>query len=232
MRRVLCMVSVVFFSLTLMFSCATVKYNPTVDPADFVDRIDHPYIPMIPGTAYVIEGISDEGRERIEIMVTGETREVMGVTCIVVRDTAYVEGEMIEDTYDWYAQDRHGNVWYFGEDSGEYKDNVRISSHGSWEAGVGGALPGIVMPAELVPGQEFRQEYWKGEAEDMVRIISLDNRLDVEYGSFTRVLKTLEWNPLEPDSMEYKYYAEKVGLIKETSRDGSEYAELISMSRE
>ena len=231
MRRVVWMVSGILLLVALMVSCVSVSYSPTINPADFVEGIDNPYLPMIPGTSMVIEGISDEGRERIEIVITGEKRLVMGVVCTVVRDTAYVAGEMVEDTYDWFAQDRFGNVWYFGEDSGEYKNNVRINSHGSWEAGVRGALPGIVMPARFVPGEEFRQEYWKGEAEDMVKIVSTDEELEVTYGSYSKVLKTLEWNPLEPGSMEYKYYAKGVGLIKETSRDGSEYAELISVSK-
>lgn len=197
-------------------------YAPEVDPADFVTAIDHPYLPLVPGTRWVYEGISDGEEERIEVVVTDDRREVMGISAVVVRDTVTVDGELEEDTYDWFAQDRAGNVWYLGEDSREYEDGEVVSTEGSWEAGVGGALPGIVMPADPTPGQAYRQEYLAGEAEDMAEVVRLDGTETVPYGSFTGLLVTREWNPLEPDVVEEKYYAAGVGLVLEVVTAGGE----------
>ena len=110
----------------------------TINPSDFIDRIDNRFMPLIPGTKFIYEGVSEEGTECIEVVVMPETRVVMGVRCVVVRDTVRLNGEIIEDTYDWYAQDRQGNVWYFGEDSKEYKKGKAVGTTGSWEAGADG----------------------------------------------------------------------------------------------
>ena len=149
------------------------NYAPDIDPANFVDVIDNPYLPYAVGSRWVYEGESDGETERTEVEVLDETREVMGITATVVRDTVYVDGELVEDTYDWFAQDADGNVWYLGEDTHEYEDGVAVNAEGSWEAGVDGALPGIVMPAEPQVGDAFRQEYYAGEAEDMGEIIEV-----------------------------------------------------------
>jgi hypothetical protein len=142
-----------------------------------------------------------------------------------------LNGELTEDTYDWYAQDKEGNVWYFGEDSTEYKNGKAVSTAGSWESGVGGALPGIVMPANPVPGPPYRQEYYVGEAEDWAQVDRLGMSITVPYGSFTGVLRTLEWTPLEPGFYEYKYYAPGVGIVLETPRGSHEPVELLSITR-
>jgi len=211
---------------------ADIPYNPKIIPEDFVATIDNPFMPLVPGTRMVYEGLTDAGRERIDYFVTNETREVMGVTCVVVRDTVRLNGELIEDTYDWHAQDKNGNVWYFGEDSKEYKNGKVVSTTGSWEAGVDGAQPGIVMPASPTPGPPFRQEYYAGEAEDMAKVDRLGMSVTVPYGSFTGVLRTLEWTPLEPVFYEYKYYAPGVGMVLEALRGSRERVELLSISRQ
>jgi hypothetical protein len=197
-------------------------YEPAVDPADFGGPVDNPYLPFLPGARWVYEGTSDGERERIEVVVTGETREVMGIDAVVVRDTVSVEGEVIEDTYDWFAQDADGNVWYLGEDSKEYEGGEVTSTAGSWEAGVDGALPGIVMPADPAVGQAYRQEYDPGEAEDLAEVLRVDGSDTVAGEPYDGLLVTEEWNPLEPDVVEEKSYARGIGMVLEVTTVGGE----------
>ncbi len=185
------------------------QYSPQLDPADFTTTIDNPYLPLIPGTRWVFEG----GNERVEVVVTDDTRLVGGIEAVVVHDTAYQDGEMVEDTFDWFAQDRDGNVWYLGEDTAEY-ENGKITSHaGAWEHGVDGAYAGIVMPATPQVGDAFRQEFLVGEAEDMFEISDLAGQVSVPLGDYDGLVVTRDWTPLEPDSIEQKYYARGVGLV-------------------
>ena len=145
------------------------------------------------------EGDSDGEAERIEVEVLDERRDIMGISAVVVRDTVYVDDEIVEDTYDWYAQDVDGNVWYLGEDTSEYENGQPINDEGSWEYGVDGALPGIVMPAEPTLGDAYRQEYYVGEAEDMGEIIEVGATVTIGLGDYTDVVVTQDWNPLEPE---------------------------------
>jgi hypothetical protein len=196
------------------------RYQADLDPADFVAEIDNPYLPLLPGSRWVYEGESDGEAERIEVVVTDERRAIAGIVATVVRDSVYVDGELVEDTYDWFAQDADGNVWYLGEDSKEYEDGVVTSTEGSWQAGVDGALPGIVMPAAPVQGDVYRQEFYAGEAEDMMEIISVGGTLTVAAGQFDDVVTTKDWTPLEPDTIEEKAYAVGVGKIREAQTAG------------
>lgn len=203
-------------------------YKPHIDPDNFVTTIDNAYFPLKPGTSFVYEGNTGDGLERIEVSVTSDTKKILGVDCTVVRDTVTVGGELAEDTYDWYAQDKEGNVWYFGEDSKEYEGGKVVSTRGSWEAGLNGAQPGIIMKARPVVGEKYRQEYDKGNAEDMAEVVSLSESVTVRTGSYDNCLKTREWTPLEPGVEEYKYYAPGVGQILETPVDDeSQRVELI-----
>jgi hypothetical protein len=197
-------------------------YRPDLDPADIVDRIDNPYLPLSPGSSWVYEATADSETERIQVVVTSDRREVMDIPAVVVRDTVTVDGQLVEDTFDWFAQDRDGNVWYLGEDSTEYEDGRPASTAGSWEAGVDGAQPGIVMPAEPAPGQAYRQEYLVGEAEDMAEVARVGVTETVPVGSFDDLLVTTEWTPLEPETVEEKYYAPGVGLVLEVVTAGGE----------
>ncbi len=197
-------------------------YEPTINPDDFVAQIDNQYLPLTPGTTLVYEGDTEDGEERIEVEVTHETREILGVTCIVVRDRVWVDAKLAEDTFDWFAQDRDGNVWYFGEDSKEYEGGKVVSTGGSWEAGVDDAKPGIIMEANPEVGDAYRQEYYKDEAEDMAEVLSLNESVSVTYGTFENCLKTKEWTPLEPDVVEHKYYAPGIGVVLEVMVEGGE----------
>ena len=203
-------------------------YAPDVDPADFVEGIDNPYLPLAEGSRWTYESETEDGLERIEVEVTDEGRAVMGVDVTVVRDTVTLDGEVIEDTWDWYAQDTDGNVWYFGEDTKEYDDDGSVSTAGSWEAGVDGAQPGIVMYAEPQVGQAYRQEYSAGEAEDVAEVVRDADAVDVPAGSYDEVLVILEWNPFDPDVLEEKSYAGGIGVVQEQQvRGGDEVVELV-----
>jgi hypothetical protein len=204
------------------------NYAPDIDPANFVETVDNPYLPYAAGTRWVYEGESDGEIERTEVEVLDERREVMGISAVVVRDTVYVDGEIAEDTYDWFAQDADGNVWYLGEDTHEYEDGEPVNASGTWEAGVDGALPGIVMPAEPEVGDAFRQEYYAGEAEDMGEILEVGVSRSIGLGDYDDVIVMEHWNPLEPDAVEEKWYAAGVGVIYET--DGDSEVELIEFT--
>jgi hypothetical protein len=204
------------------------EYRPEIDPARFVSTIDNPYLPLVPGSRWVYEGESDGEMERVEVVVLDETRTVMGIEAVVVRDTVTVDGELVEDTRDWFAQDDAGTVWYLGEEVRDYENGELVGTGGSWEAGVDGALPGIVMPARPEVGAAYRQEYYQGEAEDLFEILEVDSRRTVDAGAFEHVVVTEDWNPLEPDVVEHKLYAPGVGLIaEETVEGGSGAIELI-----
>ena len=188
-------------------------YNPLIDPADFVAAVTNPSLPLAPGTRFVYEGESDGEAETVTVIVAETTRSILGVACTEVRDTVEVDGELVEDTLDWYAQDEDGNVWYFGEDVKNYENGVLVSTDGSWLAGRDGAKPGIIMQAHPQVGQTYRQEYFPGEAEDMARVLQLDGSASVPYGDFEDCLVTEEWTPLEPGHVEHKYYARDVGFV-------------------
>lgn len=191
--------------------------RPSADA--FTTAIDNPYMPLRPGTTFVMENRTDG--EEITVAVTHRTRVVDGVTCVVVHDTARVNGLVIEDTFDWYAQDAAGNVWYFGEDTAEYEpgDPDPISTEGAWEAGVDGAEAGIAMLADPEVGDRYRQEFAAGVAEDRAVVRSLSETADVRYGSFDGLLRTRDVNPLDP-SVESKVYAEGAGNVLATDAEG------------
>ena len=191
-------------------------YRPSIDPADFVATVDHRYLPFRPGARWEYEADTDEGPERTVVEVTARRRTVLGIATTVVRDTVTDgSGRLVEDTFDYYAQDRAGNVWYFGEAVRNFARGRFENTDGSWEAGVDGARPGVVMPARPRVGHAYRQEYWIGEAEDLGEIRRLGAHTTVPAGTYDDVVVTRDWNPLEPDVIEEKYYAPGVGLVRE-----------------
>lgn len=194
-------------------------------------RIDNPYFPLRPGTVFVYEGTPRGQGQRTEVRVTRDTKSILGVQCVVVHDQVFAKGELLEDTFDWYAQDQAGNVWYMGEHTTEYKNGVAVSNSGSWEAGVSGAQPGFIMEAHPQVGDAYRQEYLAGEAEDMAQVTSASESASVPYGAWAgNVLVTREWTPLEKAVSENKSYAFGVGMVKvETSKGGSETSVLVEI---
>jgi len=202
-----------------------------LDPADFTPGSDHPYFPLTPGTQWRFRETDVEGSvQEVVVTVTSETRTLAnGVEARVVRDTVSEGGSLVEDTFDWYAQDTDGNVWYLGEETAEFEDGRLASREGSFEAGVDGALPGVVMPAEPTAGQEYRQEYYAGQAEDNGAVIATAQQAEVPQGHFEDVVLTADTNALEPEVLEYKLYAPDVGLVLTLDASGgSAREELLS----
>ena len=189
------------------------RYDPRIDPADFTSTITNPYFPLKPGTTFIYEGRRDGAPRRIEVIVTSDTKLIMGVPCLVVRDIVTTNTELVEKTTDWYAQDSEGNVWYFGEDTAEYKNARVTSTAGTWMAGVDGALPGIVMKASPKIGEGYRQEYRPGIAEDFARILRLDATLHGPMGSYDAVVITEDSDLLDATKLEQKSYAPQVGFV-------------------
>jgi hypothetical protein len=185
-----------------------------LDPGNFTTKIDNPYMPLAPGSVWVYSETNPDGPpQRDVITVTSRTKVVAGVTARVIHDRATQGSEVIEDTFDWFAQDRQGNVWYLGEATQSYKNGKPSSTKGSWEAGRNGAQAGVVMPASPAPGLEYRQEYRRGKAEDRARVLSTDDQVESPVGHFNDAVLTKEFTPLEPNDLEYKLYAKGVGLV-------------------
>jgi hypothetical protein len=205
---------------------------PLPEPSGWSASVTHPFFPLRPGTVYVYADRAG-GRGDVDTMaVTREVKRILGIPAIVVRDRAYHRGVLTEDTADWYAQDKDGNVWYLGEDTKEYRGGRVVSTAGSWEAGKSGAEPGIMMKARPRVGDHYRQEFRRRVAEDMARVLSLGESVSVPGGSFTRCLETEEWSPLEPGAREHKYYAPGVGMVlQRTVAGGSEELVLVKVLR-
>ncbi|HEX2739675.1 MAG TPA: hypothetical protein VHM69_04455 [Rubrobacter sp.] len=186
-----------------------------LDPKDFTTRIDNPYWPMDPGTRWTYRETDEEGAElKVVVTVSNQTKKIANdVTARVVRDTVTEDGELIEDTFDWYAQDREGNIWYLGENTAEFENGKLVTKEGSFEAGVDGAQPGIIMPADPRDGMQYRQEYYKGEAEDNGEVLSTDEMAQVPFGQYDNALLTKDTITIEPNVLEYKLYARDVGPV-------------------
>jgi hypothetical protein len=201
---------------------ADTRYAPRFDPDQFVRDVDNRFFPLVPGTRYVFVGEEDGERETNVILVTGDRKNILGISATVVLDRVFVDGELTEKTFDWFAQDRQGNVWYLGEDTRELEDGAVVSTEGSWEAGVDGAVAGIIMPAEPRTGQHYQQEFFLGEAEDEARVTGLGAEVTVPYGSFEGCIRTVEWTRLEPGIKEAKWYCPDVGFVKALGVEGSD----------
>jgi hypothetical protein len=195
--------------------------------------ITNPWFPLRPGTTYVYKGVRDGQPSRELFTVTHSTKMIQGVRCTVVKDRLYVRGRLRERTTDWYAQDRRGTVWYFGEQTAELDAGGRVTStEGTWQSGVDGAKAGIYMPARPRVGQSFRQELYAGHAEDHFRVLSLNASVSVPYISSRHALLTKEWTPLEPGVIDHKLYVRGVGTVKEEMlKGGSERNVLVAVQR-
>lgn len=209
-------------------------YDPAIDAADFANVDEtNTFFPLIPGTTWRYEAETKDGAEVIAVEVTSDVKTIHlpdggTIEATVVLDRVYecdeledcelIQENLVEETYDWYAQDTEGNVWYFGEESTEFVEGVPVNMEGSWEAYVDGALPGIIMFADPKIGTTYRQEYYAGEAEDLARVVSLNRSVSVPYDDFNGCLKTQDWNPLEKATQEQKFYCPDVGLALEVAK--------------
>src|SRR5437588_3650504 len=204
----------------------------SIDPSNFVRHVTNPYYPLKPGTLLVYKGVRDGQTQKDRVAVTYRTRVIEGVRTTVERDVATHHARLLERTTDYYAQDKQGNVWYFGEATKAFEPNGRVSTEGSWLAGRNGARPGIIMEAHPHVADGYRQEYYKGHAEDQAWILARGLSLRVPYGHLHRVLLTMEWTPLEPKVIDKKWYGRGIGIVKELSAAGPlERAELVRVRR-
>jgi len=202
-----------------------------LDPADFVAVVDNPYFPLPVGRTLVYEGIKGGQTQIDTVTVTNQTKMILGIAATVVSDVATHDGTVLERTSDWYAQDKQGNVWYLGEDTVAFLPNGRADTSGSWEAGVRGAIPGIVMEANPQIPDAYRQEYLAGQAEDTAWVVQVGGTITVPYGKLRNTLVTLEATRLEPGAYDQKVYAPGIGIVSEQALTGEpETARLVSVS--
>jgi len=206
------------------------SYHPRIDPADFSPDVTNPWFPLTPGRTLVYTGTKDGQKALNLVATTSRTKKIDGVTTRVVEDRLYLSNVLEERTSDYYAQDRCGNVWYFGEDTAECENGAIKNQDGAWQAGVDGAQPGVVMLADARVGDHYRQEYLAGEAEDQARVLKLDDAVTVPAGSYTDVLVTEDFTPLEPDLLEDKLYAPGVGVVEDREvKGGSGVVKLVEI---
>jgi hypothetical protein len=202
----------------------------TLDPATFTTTIDNPFWPLTPGSRWVYRETDRAGNvQRVVVTVTPRNKEIIGITAVVVHDQVTEDGQVVEDTYDWYAQDSEGNVWYLGEDTTEFENGKPKTTEGSWQAGVDGAQPGVIMPAHPEVGQAYREEYLQGQAEDQAGVLSTAERASVPFGEYQQVVVTRNFTPLDPKLVEHKFYASGVGqVLALTVSGGGDREELVS----
>jgi hypothetical protein len=208
-------------------------YDPQLDPADFVSTIDNPYAPFPVGASWVYEGLTEEGDlERIEVTVLAETRTIQGIVATVISDIVTIDGEVVEDTVDWLAQDQDGNVWYLGEVAKNFENDKLADIEGSWELGENAAKAGFWMIGNPTPGDAYRQEFLLDEAEDIEEVLNDGETVTTPAGTFTNCIRTKDYTPLEPgpDGIENKIHCPGVGFVKEEKLASGETLELIEYS--
>jgi hypothetical protein len=202
-----------------------------IDPSEFTTEIDNPYWPIRPGSHWVYREVEDGEAHRDDVTVTDRTKTLGGIEARVVHDRVSKDGETLENTDDYYAQDSAGNLWYLGENTAEYENGKLKTTEGTWAYGTDGAQPGVIVPAHPKQGMKYREEYYKGHAEDGASIISTDALAKVPYGRFENGVQTRNFSAIEPDVIEEKIYAQGVGVVLEiTVSGGSDRDELLSYS--
>lgn len=226
-------------SILLLAACKKEKtriidsgYKPDISIAKFSKstNFSNPYFPAAAGKKFIYEGQTGEGLEHVEEQRLTTTRIILGITCIVVNFRSWVNGILVEEAMDWYAQDNDGNVWYFGEAVDNYDANGILKDHaGSWEAGVDGAQPGMIMPANPQAGMAYREEYYFNHAEDRAQVLETGLTVAIPFGTYSNCIKTKNWTELEPDVIENKYYAPGTGLVKEVDLSDNTEIRLIAI---
>jgi len=203
----------------------TPPYDRTIDPQDFSAGVENPYLPLAPGLTLIYESADEEGVRRNEVSVTDETREVLGVRCVVVRELETLDGVVVEETEEWFANDAEGNVWNFGERSFDFED-AEVADWGQWQAGVDGAQAGIVMKGEPRPGDVYYQELVLGVSEDVAEVLSVTESIPLSSGSFENCIQLQEFSVLE-DEAEHKFFAPGWGMVLEVDLETGRRLELV-----
>jgi hypothetical protein len=211
-------------------ACGT-TYAPVLDPANFVTAIDDPYFPLPVGRTLVYQGVRDGQTQTDTVTVTDQKKLILGIQTTVVDDVATHGSTVLERTFDFYAQDKQGNVWYLGEDTTAFLPNGKTDTSGSFVAGVNGAQPGIIMEADPQIPDAYRQECAAGQAEDTAWVVGTTGSVSVSYGKVRNVLTSLEATRVEPGSYDEKVYGPGIGIVREQALTGtSEFAQLVSVS--
>ena len=215
---------------TTTSACGT-TYAPVLDPANFVGVIDNPYFPLPVGRTLVYEGVRDGQTQTDTVKVTDQKKLILGIQTIVVDDVATHGSTVLEKTFDFYAQDKLGNVWYLGEDTTAFLPNGKTDTSGSFVAGVNGAQPGIIMEANPQIPDAYRQECAAGQAEDTAWVVGTTGSVSITYGKVRNVLTTLEATRIEPGAYDEKVYGPGIGIVREQALTGtSEFAQLVSVT--
>jgi hypothetical protein len=217
--------------------CSSNSTGPTqsipFDPNNFVAGVSNQFFPLVPGTIDYYEGVSEGSAQSDSVAVLSETKSILGINATVVHDRVYTAGVLGEDTFDWYAQDQDGNVWYLGEDTKTLNSSGQIvSTEGSWEAGVNAAEAGIIMWADPAAhiGEEYRQEFARGTAEDLGKVVAVDQSVDVPFGSMTGCVKTEDRSALESGVLENKFYCPAIGIaLEQTTQGGDDVNRLVNV---
>jgi hypothetical protein len=201
-----------------------------IDPNDFTTPLPNPYFPLEPGTVSILRGSEDGERLLNRTTITHFTKMIQGVRTTVVQDVLYSDGALAEKTTDWYAADNTGTVWYFGERTATYnRHGDVVSTEGSWQAGVDGAMAGIIMPANPGPTDAYRQEIYRGHAEDQAWIVARHQVVHVPYGDLSQIVRSYEWTRLEPNVVSVKFYGAGLGIVREKDVSGGD--ELLELVR-
>jgi hypothetical protein len=196
------------------------NYNPKIVPSQFSSHVNNKYLTLTPGSSHLYKGTRDGVPTQTVVKVLNGTKTIAGVPCVIVSDIVTQNHSLVEKTTDWYAQDKAGNVWYFGENTAEYKNGVVTTTAGTWLTGVDHAKPGIVMPAHPKTGQHFRQEYRPGVALDKATILNTNATIKVPAGTYHHAVITHDINPLDPTKLEHKWYAPGVGFVHAVLHQG------------
>lgn len=233
-RSLLVFAAALAFTLMLPARAQPPGGEAPIDSRNFVRRITNDFFPLAPGTTYFYRGEKDGTPTVTEFAVTRLTKRILGVSCVVVRDRAFEDNVLQEETLDWFAQDRRGNVWYFGEATRELDpDGNVVSTEGSWEAGVDGARPGIIMEARPRVGDRYFQEMAADVAEDQAQVLRVGRDPRVPHAAFREVLQTAEFTRLRPGVLDQKFYVRRVGFVLGvTVRGGNERTQLIRIERQ
>jgi hypothetical protein len=211
-------------------ACGT-TYAPVLDSADFVAVIDNPYFPLPVGRTLVYTGVKDGQTQIDTVTVTDQKKVILGIPATVVSDIATHDGTLLEKTFDYYAQDDKGNVWYLGEDTTAFLPNGKTDTSGSFLSGVNGAEPGIIMEANPQIPDAYRQECFTGQAEDTAWVVGTTGSVTVPYGKVRNVLTTLEATRVEPGAYDEKIYGPGIGIVSERALTGAtEVAQLVSVT--
>jgi hypothetical protein len=208
-----------------------IAYEPKLDPAHFVSKIDNPYYPLPVGRTLTYRGVRDGVTQTDTVHVTNRTKVIEGITARVITDVATHHSRLLESTTDYYAQDDQGTVWYLGEDTKAYDSQGNVDTSGSWTAGVNDAEPGIIMESNPQIPDGYRQEYLAGEAEDTAWVVNRGTSTNVPYGTIHNTMTSLEFARIEPTVVDQKIYGPGLGIVRETAISGDiEISKLVKVT--